>query len=411
MSEQLELMATTAFGLEAVVARELKDLGYAEHTLTDGRVRFRADAAAVCRANVRLRAASRVVIVIGEFTACDFGALFEQTRALPWEQWVPAEGAFPVRGRSVKSQLHSVPDCQRIVKKAIVERLKPVHAREWFDESGPLYGIEVSLLNDVVMLTLDTSGDALHRRGYRTYVGEAPLRETLAAALVLLSYWNRERPLVDPCCGTGTIAIEAALIGRGMAPGLGRSFAAEGWPQIDSALWEAAREEARGLVQPALPIKIIGTDIDARAVALARRHARAAGVADDVHIQQQPLAELRSSKKYGCIITNPPYGERIGDLREVERLYCEMGRVFAALDTWSLYVLAAHTGFERLFGRTADRRRKLYNSNLACTYYQYFGPRPPSRRGAMANGAAAAGDPPAGAGQPPGGDDLEECSE
>lgn len=394
MTEQLDLMATTAFGLEAVVARELKDLGYAEHTVTDGRVRFRSDASAVCRANVRLRAASRVVIVIGEFTARDFGELFEQTRALPWEQWIPAGGAFPVRGRSVKSQLHSVPDCQRIVKKAIVERLKGAYGRDWFDETGPQYGIEVSLLSDLVTLTLDTSGDALHRRGYRTFVGEAPLRETLAAALVLLSYWNRERPLVDPCCGSGTIAIEAALIGRGLAPGLGRSFAAESWPQFSKALWQSAREEVRELVQPPLPVKLIGTDIDARAVALARRHAVAAGVADDVHFQQQPLTELRSSKKYGCIITNPPYGERIGEQREVEQLYREMGRVFAALDTWSVYVLTAHTGFERLFGRTADRRRKLYNSNLACTYYQFFGPKPP-RRAAFASGAVAAGEQPA----------------
>ncbi|MBL8851631.1 MAG: class I SAM-dependent RNA methyltransferase [Planctomycetaceae bacterium] len=380
MNGQLDLIATTAFGLEAVVARELKELGYAEHTITDGRVRWAAEAAAVCRANLQLRAASRVVIVIGEFEARDFGELFEQTKALPWDQWIPSKGSFPVRGRSVKSQLHSVPDCQRIVKKAIAERLKQSHGGEWLEESGPQYGIEISLLNDRAMLTLDTSGDALHRRGYRTYVGEAPLRETLAAALVRLSYWNRERPLVDPFCGTGTIAIEAALIGRGIAPGLGRTFAAEGWPQFDSGLWTSAREEARRMIQPALPIKIIGTDIDARAVALARKHAVAAGVADDVHIQQLPVAELRSPKKYGCIITNPPYGERMGDQRDIEPLYREMGRAFSALDTWSIYVLTAFPAFERLFGRTADRRRKLYNSNLACTYYQFFGPKPPSKR-------------------------------
>lgn len=388
MAEKLELIATTAFGLEAVVARELKVLGYAEQVITDGRVRFTADAGAICRCNLQLRAASRVVIVVGEFVARDFGELFEQTNALPWEDWIPARGSFPVRGRSVKSQLHSVPDCQRIVKKAIAERLKKTRGGEWLDESGPLYGLEVSLLNDAVTLTLDTSGDALHRRGYRTYGGEAPLRETLAAALVQLSYWNRERPLIDPCCGSGTIAIEAALIGRGIAPGLGRSFAAEEWPLIEQSHWSAAREEAKQLEQPALPTKIIGTDIDARAVELARRHAVAAGVANDVHFQQQPMAELRSSKKYGCVITNPPYGERMGDQREVEQLYREMGRVCGALDTWSLYVLTAHTGFERLFGRTADRRRKLYNSNLACTYYQYFGPKPP--RGRAISGQASA---------------------
>jgi putative N6-adenine-specific DNA methylase len=380
MSESFDLIATTAFGLEAVVARELKELGYAEHQITDGRVRFRADAAAIPRCNLRLRAASRLVIVVGEFPARDFGELFELTKALPWDAWIPADGAFPVRGRSVKSQLHSVPDCQRIVKKAIVERLKATHGGEWLDETGPHYGVEVSLLNDVAMLTLDTSGEALHRRGYRTYVGEAPLRETLAAALILLSYWNRERPFVDPFCGTGTIAIEAALIGRGIAPGIGRTFAAEDWPQLDSELWQAARDEAWQLKQPPLPIKIIGNDVDGRAVTLARRHAVAAGVADDVHFQQQPLAEFRSSKKYGCVITNPPYGERMGEQRSVEQLYREMGQVLSALDTWSIYVLSAQMQFERLFGRAADRRRKLYNSNLACMYYQFFGPKPPVRR-------------------------------
>jgi putative N6-adenine-specific DNA methylase len=330
-----------------------------------------------------------LVIVIGEFAARDFGELFEQTKAVPWDKWIPANGAFPVRGRSVKSQLHSVPDCQRIVKKAIVERLKTAHGGDWLDETGPQFGVEISLLNDVATLTLDTSGDALHKRGYRTWVGEAPLRETLAAALVLLSYWNRERPFVDPFCGTGTIAIEAALIGRSIAPGLSRSFAAERWPQFDRQIWDAAREEAKQLVQPPLPIKIIGNDIDPRAVALARKHAIAAGVEDDVHFQQQPVAELRSSKKYGCIITNPPYGERLGDQRGVESLYREMGRVIAALDTWSFYVLTAHTGFERLFGRKSDRRRKLYNSNLACTYYQFFGPKPPSKVSAVSGRLSA----------------------
>jgi len=382
MQGELDLIATTAFGLEAVVARELKDLGYGEHQITDGRVRFRSDATAIARCNLRLRAASRLVIVVGEFPARDFGELFEQTRALPWDAWIPADGAFPVRGRSVKSQLHSVPDCQRIVKKAIVERLKSAHGGDWLNETGPHYGVEVSLLNDLATLTLDTSGEALHRRGYRTYLGEAPLRETLAAALVLLSYWNRERPFIDPFCGTGTIAIEAALIGRGIAPGIGRTFAAENWPQLDSDLWQSARDEVWRLKQPPLPIKIIGNDIDPRAVTLARRHALAAGVAEDVHFQQQPLAELRSSKKYGCLITNPPYGERMGEQRGVEQLYREMGRVISALDTWSVYVLTAQTQFERLFGRAADRRRKLYNSNLACMYYQFFGPKPPARRSA-----------------------------
>ena len=377
MTDGLELIATTAFGLEAVVARELQSLGYAEQRVEDGRVRFTADVAAVCRTNIRLRAASRVLLSVAEFEARDFGELFDRTRDVPWEEWIAVDAAFPVRGRSVRSQLHSVPDCQSIVKKAVVERLKSVYRRDWFDETGPAYGIEVSLLNDRATLTLDTSGEALHRRGYRTLVGAAPLRETLAAALILLSYWNRERPLVDPFCGSGTIPIEAALIGRNIAPGLNRAFAAERWPQFSTTHWDAARQEARDLVQPALPIKIIGNDADERVLSIARQHAVAAGVADDIHFQQKPVAEFSSARKYGCIITNPPYGERIGEQREVEALYRAMGRVFATLDTWSIYVLTSHPQFERLYGRRADRRRKLYNSNIACTYYQFYGPKPP----------------------------------
>jgi len=377
MTDGLELIATTAFGLEAVVGRELKELGYAEQRVEDGRVRFTADAAAVCRANIRLRAASRVLLCVAEFDARDFGELFDRTRDLPWEDWISVDAAFPVRGRSVRSQLHSVPDCQSIVKKAVVERLKSVYRRDWFDETGPAYAIEVSLLNDRATLTLDTSGEALHRRGYRTLVGAAPLRETLAAALILLSYWNRERPLIDPFCGSGTIPIEAALIGRNIAPGLNRTFAAERWPQFSTANWNAARQEARDLVQPALPIKIIGNDADERVLSMARQHAVAASVADDIHFQHKPLADFSSARKYGCIITNPPYGERIGEQREVEALYRTMGQVFAPLDTWSIYVLTSHPQFERLFGRRADRRRKLYNSNIACTYFQFYGPKPP----------------------------------
>lgn len=377
MSDRVELIATTAFGLEAVVGRELKQLGYTDQRVEDGRVRFFADLAAVSRANLWLRSASRLLLCVGEFEARDFGELFDRTREMAWEDWISVDAKFPVRGRSVRSQLHSVPDCQSIVKKAVVERLKSRYHRDWFDETGAAYGIEVSLLNDRATLTIDTSGDALHKRGYRTWVAAAPLRETLAAALILLSYWRRERPLVDPCCGSGTIPIEAVLVGRNIAPGLGRRFAAEGWPQMPAQLWGEARQEARDLIQPPLPIRIIGNDINPRVLHLARQHAEAAGIADDVHFQQQPLAEFRSAKKYGCIITNPPYGERLGEQREAESLYREMGRVFAPLESWSIYVLTSHPNFERLFGRRADRRRKLYNSNIACTYYQYAGPRPP----------------------------------
>lgn len=392
MTDHLEIIATTAFGLEAVVARELKQLGYAEHRVEDGRVRFTADAAAMCRANIHLRSADRVLVRVGEFEAKDFGVLFDQTIELPWEQWMAADAAFPVRGRSIKSQLFSVPDCQRIVKKAIVERLKRVHHRAWFEETGPRYSVEVSLLNDRATLTIDTSGDGLHKRGYRRLVGTAaPLRETLAAALVQLSYWNRERLLVDPFCGGGTIAIEAALIGRNIAPGVNRRFAAEDWPQFERTLWRTAREEARRLAQPTLPVRIIGTDVDASAIDLARRHAAEAGVAADIHFQQKSLAEFSTSREYGVVIANPPYGERMGDRREVEKLYRELGRMLAPLETWSVYVLTSHTEFERLLGRRADRRRKLYNAQIACTYYQFFGPKPP-RAKSPADGDSTTGD-------------------
>ncbi|MGH7200995.1 MAG: THUMP domain-containing class I SAM-dependent RNA methyltransferase, partial [Planctomycetaceae bacterium] len=374
----IELIATTSFGLEAVVARELRRLGYERQTTEDGRVRFTADEAAICRANLHLRSAERVLLKLGEFEARDFGELFDQTVALPWAEWLPADAAFPVRGRSVKSQLASVPNCQSIVKKAIAESLTRSHRRVWFEETGPEFAVEVSILKDRVTLSIDTSGRGLHKRGYRKLVGPSPLRETLAAALVQLSYWNAGRPLIDPFCGSGTIAIEAALLGRDMAPGLGRSFAAERWPRIADTLWTEVRSEARDSIQDR-PLSIIGTDSDADVLRLARHHAREAGVEDAIHFQQQPLAEFTTKRPYGCIICNPPYGERSGDRNSAEAIYREMARVFAPLETWSIYVITSHPEFERLFARRADRRRKLYNGRMECTYYQFYGPRPPLR--------------------------------
>jgi putative N6-adenine-specific DNA methylase len=374
---QYQLIATAAFGLEAVVARELKALGYTDQTIEDGRVRFAGDAAAIARCNLWLRSADRVLLEVGRFAAGDFGELFDRTQALPWEQWLGIDAQFPVRGRSVKSKLHSVPDCQRIVKKAIAERLKQTYRRDWFDETGPIYSVEVALLKDEATLTIDTSGPGLHKRGYRTLVGSAPLKETLAAALVQLSYWNPARQLIDPCCGSGTIPIEAALIGRNLAPGRNRTFPAEAWPWLDAAVWSDARTEAADLERPSLDVRIIGTDNDDRVLKLARQHAVVAGVEADIHFQQQPLAEFTTSRQYGCVITNPPYGERLGDKPAAEALYRDMGRLFTPLDTWSIYVLTAHPDFERLYGRPATRRRKLYNARIPCTYYQYNGPRPP----------------------------------
>lgn len=380
MSTQLDFIATAAFGLEAVVARELKHLGYGEHSTEDGRVTFRADEAAVSRANLWLRSADRLLIKLGEFPAYDFGVLFDRTEALPWEEWISSESAFPVYVRSVRSQLHSVPDCQAIVKKAVVERLKKHHAKDWFEESGPEVAIDVSIRKDVVTVSVDTSGAGLHKRGYRQLVGHAPIKETLAAALVQLSYWNRERPLVDPFCGSGTIPIEAALIARNIAPGLNRSFAAEHWARFPAQMWADARTEASDAVQPDPEFTLIGTDIDSQVLSLARHHAERADVADNIHFQQKAFTDFTTSRKYGCIICNPPYGERSGDVESAEKLYREMGQVLKSLDTWSIYVLTSHPKFESIFGRTADRRRKLYNGRIACTYYQYFGPPPPRPR-------------------------------
>jgi putative N6-adenine-specific DNA methylase len=377
MSDSLTLIATTAFGLEAIVSRELQNLGYADVQVEDGRVRFTGGPEDVCRANLWLRSADRVLVQLGEFEALDFGVLFDRTNELPWEEWLTETSAFPVRGRSVRSQLHSVPDCQRLVKKAIVERLKRFSRVEWFAETGPEVPVDVSLLRNRCTITLDTSGPGLHKRGYRSLTGEAPLKETLAAALVQLSYWNRDRLLVDPCCGTGTILIEAALIGRNIAPGLNRSFAAEKWPRIPQRLWDDCRAAARAEIAPALPEKLAGYDIAWKQLQLAREAARQAGVFDDLHLQQRPVEEFSSSRHYGCLITNPPYGERLGEQDEVEQLYRTLGQRLKSLDTWSIYVLTSHPQFEQLFGRRAVRKRKLFNGRIECTYYQYPGPKPP----------------------------------
>lgn len=373
---QLELIATASFGLEAVVARELKALGYSQQTVEDGRVTFVADEAAICRTNLWLRSADRVLIKLSSFPAHDFGELFDKTRELPWDEWLPEDAQFPVRGKSVRSGLHSVPDCQAIVKKAIVERLKQSYNRNWFDEDGARYAVEVSVLKDVATLTIETTGDGLHKRGYRKLTGKAPIRETLAAGLLQLSYWNNSRPFIDPFCGTGTIPIEAALIGKKMAPGLNRQFSAEKWHRVPQEMWQAAREEARDRADGKLDSRLIANDIDDKGLSMARYHAQQAGVADDIHFQQKPFAELTTKREYGCVICNPPYGERSGDVSEAEEVYRQMRDVFAAFETWSIYVLAAHPKFESLFGRRAERRRKLYNGRIECTYFQFLGPRP-----------------------------------
>ena len=374
-----ELIASATFGLESIVAREIKKLGYEDMKVENARVTFRGDESAICRSNLWLRSADRVFIKMGEFTALSFEELFERTKALPWGEFLPENASFPVEGKSVKSGLFSVPDCQAIVKKAIVEKMKQKYGKEWFDEDGPVFPIEVGLLKDVATLTIDTSGAGLHKRGYRQAASDAPLKETLAAAMVSLSFWHPDRILMDPLCGSGTIPIEAAMIGRNMAPGRKREFAAEQWPFLPEILWTRAREEAEAAIDRTREFRILASDIDGRVLKIARRNAELAGVEDFIAFQTLPVAEVRSRKKYGCIITNPPYGERLGDRKEAEELYREMGKVFRELDTWSFYVLTSHEGFERLFGRRADRKRKLYNGRIKVDYYQFHGPRPPQQ--------------------------------
>jgi 23S rRNA (guanine2445-N2)-methyltransferase / 23S rRNA (guanine2069-N7)-methyltransferase len=376
----LDLIATSTFGLEAVVKRELLRLGYEPQVPQDGRVLFRGDESAIARANLWLRSSDRVLVRVGEFDAEDFGVLFDQTRALPWHEWIPPDAAFPVQGRSVQSQLSSVPACQKIVKKAIVEQLRAAHGVAELPESGATYAVEVALLKNHATLTIDTSGVGLHKRGYRTLRGEAPIKETLAAALILLSPWRPDRPLIDPFCGTGTIPIEAALIGRNIAPGLERRFAAESWPRIPAAAWREARAEARALIREEMPGFIMGTDIDESAIVVARQHAAQAGVANDIHFERRAFADLASRKPHGCLICNPPYGERVGDRGEVRALYASMPGVLRKLRTWSHGILTSERDFERILGQPADRRRKLYNGPIECTYYQFLGPKPADAR-------------------------------
>ena len=374
---RIQLIATAAFGLEAIVSRELMELGYTEQQVLDGRVRFVGDELAICRCNLWLRAADRVLVEVGSFEAWEFEMLFDQVRALPWAEWLAADAKFPVSGKSVRSQLHNEPSIQGVTKKAIVESLKPVYQRHWFEEDGAEYPIEVSILKDRVTLSIDTSGAGLHKRGYRPEVAAAPLRETTAAALVLLSYWNRERPFIDPFCGSGTIPIEAAMIARNRAPGANRAFQCEQWDQVTREHWRQAREETRDKQLPKPRYTLQASDIDGRVISLAKKNAFEAGVADDIEFKKLDVLELKTTREYGCIITNPPYGERLGDDESAADIYDDMADAFAPLTTWSIYVLTSHPGFERFFRKKADRRRKMYAGRIECHYFQYYGPRPP----------------------------------
>lgn len=371
------------------MVRELQALGYEARIPQPGKIAFSGDAAAIARANLWLRSAERVVVVVDSYEATDFGQLFDGVAEINWASLIPPTGAIHVRGRSHKSQLSSVPACQKIVKKAIVDNLLAAHKVSELPETGVVYGVEVALLNDQALITLDTTGQGLHKRGYRPIVGAAPIRETLAAGILQLSHWRAGRPFIDPFCGTGTIAIEAALLGRKIAPGLHREFAAESWEALPAAVWKEAREEARDMVEPPLEERLLATDIDGDALRIARRAAELAGVAGDIHFQQRDFADTRSKREHGCLFANPPYGQRIGEGREVGQLYRSFPEVLRRLKTWSHYLLTAWPDFEQLLGQPATRRRKLYNGKIACTLYQYLGPKPGATGDKAAEGASA----------------------
>jgi putative N6-adenine-specific DNA methylase len=370
---KIHLIATAPMGLESVVAKEIRDLGYEDMKVENGRVVFAADESAICRCNLWLRSSNRLLVKMGEFPARTFDELFEGAKALPWPEWLPADACFPVEGRSHKSQLSSVPAVQKIVKKALVESMKQRYRSDWFPETGHRYVVEVSLLHDIATLTLDTTdGAGLHKRGYRRVATEAPLRETMAAAMVLLSRWNPQRPLYDPFCGSGTILIEAAMIGWNMAPGLRRTFASEDWPVVGPSLWQKAREEAYDSLNDDVQLHIAGSDIDPHAIEVARSAVKAAGLAGQLRLDVLPAAKARLSGEGGCVITNPPYGERLGTRQEAETAVRQLGALLSRHADWSVFALSPSKQFEQHLGRPANKRRKLYNGRIECQLYQYW---------------------------------------
>ena len=376
---QIELIATSTFGLEAIVKRELLKLGYEDLVVENGKITFKGTEKDIPIANLWLRSADRVLLKMGEFKATTFEELFEKTKALPWDEWITEDGEFTVEGKSVDSKLFSISDSQAIVKKAVVEKLKTKYKTEWFKETGAKFTIEVSILKDIATLTINTSGAGLHKRGYRLESVEAPLKETLAAALVQLSYWNKERFLLDPFCGSGTIPIEAAMIGKNIAPGLNRNFVSEKWPRVKKEYWNDARKEAWDLMLKDYKLNIIGSDIDKKAIKAAKENAESIGLEEDISFITSDIRDMKLKNEYGVIICNPPYGERIGEKGEVYKLYKDMGKILKALDTYSIYVLTSNEDFETLYGKRADRKRKLYNGRIKVDYYQYYGPRPPKK--------------------------------
>lgn len=378
---QFEFIAPCHFGLESVLKKEIMDLGYEIRQVEDGRVIFAGDETAFSRANIFLRTTERVLLKVGKFKAETFDELFERTKALPWENYIPKDGKFWVaKATSIKSKVFSPSDIQSIMKKAIVERLKQVYKIEWFPEDGNHYPIRVTFMKDEVTIGIDTSGESLHRRGYRKLTSKAPITETLAAALIMLTPWNKDRILIDPFCGSGTIPIEAAMIGANIAPGMNRSFLAENWTDlIPKKTWYRAIEEANDVRLDPTDMTIQGFDIDGDIVKAARQNAALAEVDKYIHFQQKPVSELSHSKKYGFIITNPPYGERLEDKEAMPALYREIGKSFAKLDSWSYYIITSYEDATKYIGRKEDKNRKIYNGMMKTYFYQFMGPKPPKR--------------------------------
>ena len=373
MPKTVTLIATSAMGLESIVANEVRNLGY-DPIVDNGKITFDAPISAIPRCNLWLRVADRVKVVVGEAKVTTFDELFEATKALPWENFIPEEGAFPVNGKSHKSTLYSVSDCQAIVKKAIVDRLKLKHGvAHKMPETGSTYKVEVALLNDVATLTIDTSGAGLHKRGYRVGQGEAPLKETLAAALVSLTNWQADEPLIDPFCGSGTILIEAAMIGQNIAPGFNREFDSENWDFIPDKLWDEALDEAEQLANYDQPLNITGTDINHKMIEIAENNALEAGLSDLISWKQMQVSDLTIHEENGYLIGNPPYGERIKDADYVRELYRSLGEVMREHKTWSVYILTSFKQFEKAYGEKATKKRKLFNGFIETNYYQYFG--------------------------------------
>lgn len=380
--DKMEWIVPCHFGLESVLKREIQNLGYEIVQVEDGRVTFSGGLEAVCRANIFLRTAERVLLKVGSFRAETFDELFEKTKGLPWEEFIPEDGKFWVaKAASVKSRLFSPSDIQSIMKKAMVERLKSKYRIQWFPETGASYPVRVFLMKDIVTVGIDTTGVSLHKRGYRPVGGKAPIAENLAAALIMLTPWRKDRILVDPFCGSGTFPIEAAMMAANMAPGMNRSFMAEDWDGlIEKKNWYDAVNEAHDLMDDSVETDIQGYDADPEVLRAARKNAEAAGVGHLIHFQQREVKDLSHPKKYGFIITNPPYGERLEEKATLPRIYREFGEAYARLDSWSAYMITSYEDAERYFGRKADRNRKIYNGMIRTYFYQFAGPKPPKHR-------------------------------